>query len=182
MQIRASLGASHPGVFVSPTPPPDERKRIRPSLQRQGRTARLLDCTGMAALSRHAAYLGSLDQALRKTLPKAMQSQVRLASIQGRRMIFLAPSPAWASRLRTLQQPLFSAARSLGLEVDSISVKMSHWVPPELEDTRPRKTLSAASAHHLATAAAHVADPQLRKMFLELAERALPRPPGNGGG
>ncbi len=145
---------------------------MRPTLQRQGRPQRLEDCLGIAALSRHASWLASLDQALRTTLPKMMQTQVRLAAVQGRRLVFLAPSPAWASRLRTLQQPIFAAARSLGLEVDAISVKMATWTAPEMEDTRPRKSLSSASARHLAAAASHLSDPQLRKMFLDLAARS----------
>lgn len=153
---------------------------MRPSLQRQGRPRRLEDCVGIAALSRHAAWLAALDQALRKTLPKAMQDQVRLAAIKGRRLVFLAPSPAWASRLRTLQQSIFTTARSLGLEVDAISVKMATWTPPEREDTRQRKTLSESSARHLAAAARHLGDPQLQRMFLDLAGRGKAPPASEG--
>jgi hypothetical protein len=121
-----------------------------------------------------------LDRALRQTLPSPLREQVRFANFRGDRLVFLASSPAWASRLRLQQAQILAAARAIGANAGSVTVKVAPLPPP---DPQPEqlKPLSAAAALHLKAAAKSIPDPELKALFLELASVAKPADSTPGG-
>jgi hypothetical protein len=125
----------------------------------------------VASLANKARKLDALDRALRQTLPSPLREQVRFANLQDGRLIFLAPSPALAARLRLLQTQILSTARAIGTYASSVTVKVA---PPSPTETVPdrSKPLSKAAASHLRAAATLTSDPELRELFLELASVA----------
>jgi len=125
----------------------------------------------IAALAKKARELDALDRALRQTLPSPLREQVRFANLQDGRLIFLAPSPALAARLRLLQAQILSTARAIGTRASLVTVKVAPPPPAEIVPDRS-KPLSLAAASHLRVAAASTTDPELRKLFLGLASVA----------
>lgn len=130
------------------------------------------ECGPFLALAKGARKRDELDRQLRQALPAALRDQVRLADFKNGRLVFLVPSPAWASRLRLAQTQILAAARANGAQARSINVKV---VPPAAAPTPepPRRApLSPAAADHLKTAARSLSDPELRDLFLALASAA----------
>jgi len=125
----------------------------------------------IASLARKARELDALDRALRQTLPSPLREQVRFANLKDGRLVFLAPSPALAARLRLLQTQILSTARAVGTYASSVTVKVAPQPPTENVPDRS-KPLSPAAASHLRAAAASTSDPELRELFLELASIA----------
>ena len=130
----------------------------------------MADCGSFAELARKARALEALDRALRQTLPLPLRDQVRFADLRQQRLVFLATSPAWATRLRLAQAQILASAHAIGVAASAIKVKV---VTPEA--AKPQevalKSLSPAAAAHLRTTAGSFADPELRALFLALAAR-----------
>lgn len=125
-------------------------------------------CSAFASLARRSATLDALDRALRQTLPQPLRDEVRFANRRGPRLVFLASSPAWATRLRLMQAPILAAARSLGVPADTLMVKVNPL--PRLEPDVPRvRTLSDTAAAHLRAVAATAGDPEWRALYARLA-------------
>ena len=74
---------------------------------------------------RRALWLDALDQRLRPLLPPALAAHARLANVDGVRLVFLVDAPVWHARLRFAASELLDAARSLGLEVGEVVVKVT---------------------------------------------------------
>ncbi|HET6552881.1 MAG TPA: DUF721 domain-containing protein [Dyella sp.] len=125
----------------------------------------------IASLARKARELDALDRALRQTLPSPLREQVRFANLQDGRLVFLAPTPALAARLRLLQTQILSTARAIGTYASAVTVKVAPLSPTEVPPDRS-KPLSKAAASHLRAAAASTSDPEMRELFLELASVA----------
>ncbi len=126
----------------------------------------------LTGLVEHARLLEAIDQALRGALPAVLADQVRLANIRGARLVFLASSPAAATRLRFMQEALTAAAsRFTGMTIDQLTVKVA-TVPVVPRDAEPRKPLSSAAAEHLRQAASILDDPALRDLLHRLASMA----------
>jgi hypothetical protein len=143
-----------------------------PASRRTGHGPRpVADCGSFAALARKAGVLDALDRALRQTLPSPLREQVRFAQRRDERLVFLATSPAWASRLRLQQAQILAAARAIGVQAGSIIVKVAP-LPPAATAPEQSKPLSAAAALHLKAAATSIQDPELRALFLQLASVA----------
>ncbi|GLQ50701.1 DciA family protein [Dyella flava] len=133
----------------------------------------ITDVGPVAALSKKASKLEALDRALRQTLPSPLREQVRFANFRDDRLVFLASSPAWASRLRLQQAQILAAARAIGANAGSVTVKVAPLPPPDPQPEQS-KPLSIAAALHLKAAAKSIPDPELRALFLELASVAKP--------
>jgi hypothetical protein len=131
----------------------------------------LADIGPVAELAKKAGKLAALDRALRQMLPPLLREQVRFANFRGDRLIFLASSPAWASRLRLQQAQILAAARAIGANAGSVTVKVAPLPPPDPQPEQS-KPLSATAALHLKAAANSIQDPELRALFLELASVA----------
>jgi hypothetical protein len=147
-------------------------QRDVPASHRTGHGPRpIADVGPFATLAKQAGKLEALDRALRQTLSSPLREQVRFANFRGDRLIFLASSPAWASRLRLQQTQILAAARAIGANASSVTVKVAPLPPPDPQPEQS-KPLSPAAALHLKAAAGSIHDPELRAMFLELASVA----------
>lgn len=146
-------------------PPP-----IQPNRRSRGLTS-INEFGPVASLARRARELDELDRKLRATLPSPLREQVRFADLRDGRLVFLAPSSAWASRIRLYQAQILEAARAIGAKANSVAVKVAPLPPEEIIPDR-HKPLSASAARHLRSAAASLSDPTLRDLFLELASQA----------
>ena len=129
-------------------------------------------CAPVLALSARARELDELDRRFRQALPAPLNERLRLAGLRGNRAVLLAPSPAWATRARTAAPRVLTILRTLGLNADSVLVKVVPEAPVRGEPITSLPPLSAASASHLRSAAKAMSDPALRDLFLELASFA----------
>ncbi|MFN7519557.1 MAG: DciA family protein [Lysobacteraceae bacterium] len=121
----------------------------------------------LGALVDRARWLDAADQRFRRHLPPALAAHVRLANIDGDRVVLVVPTPAWRARLRLDTASLLDAAHAAGLEARVVTVKV---VPPSVPlPERPGAPLSAGARATLETAAQSVADPELRAQLLRLA-------------
>jgi len=125
----------------------------------------------VASLAQRARELDQLGRQLRATLPSPLRDQVRFADLRDGRLVFLAPSSAWASRVRLYQAQILEAARAIGAKAHSVAVKVAPLPPVEVIPDR-HKPLSTSAARHLRSAAASLSDPTLRDLFLGLASKA----------
>lgn len=131
----------------------------------------LADCGSFATLARKAGALEALDRALRQTLPSPLREQVKFADLRNNRLVFLASSPGWASRLRLMQTQILASAHAIGTSASSVTVKVVPQ-PPVATTPEQSKPLSSAAAAHLRAAAASFTDPEWQDLFLELASLA----------
>lgn len=118
-----------------------------------------------------AIRIAELDLLLRQSLPPALASRIRLANIRDGRLVFLANSSTFATRLRLHTSTLLKAADAAGLKADGITVKVATMqpVPP---DEAPPTPLSPAARDALRAAASSTSDPELRSRLLALASLA----------
>lgn len=130
------------------------------------------ECISLDTLAKRARALDLLDGKLRHHLPDALARECRLADLRNGRLVFLATSPTWATRLRLHQATLLETARAaFGNAVEHFVVKVAALPPVPPEPTRP-KPLSAAAASHLRSAAKTMSDPELRALYTQLASLA----------
>ena len=147
---------------------------MQPASKRPKRTlAKTIgECPPVAALAQRARALDALDRKLRQPLPDALRRQCCLADVRAGRLVFLATSSVWATKLRLHQAAIMAEARvASGLKIEKFAVKVAPLPPVPPEQIR-RKPLSNAAAEHLKTAARSLADPELRAVFLRLASLA----------
>lgn len=131
------------------------------------------ECVALGALADRARALDVLDRRLRRLLPDALARETKLADVHGGRVVFLASSPAWASRLRLHQAALLAETRvALGDVVERFAVKVAPLPSVPAESAKP-KPLSAAAAAHLRMAAKSLSDPELKALYLHLASFAV---------
>jgi len=131
----------------------------------------ITDCVGLSKLFGQARELEVLDRRLREPLPRQLGEQVRLASIHGPRIVFVASTSAWASRLRIQQRRILEIAHTLGIPARSLLVKVAPLSVP-MPTPAQRKPLSATAAIYLREAAAVSSDPDMRSRLLALAALA----------
>ena len=110
-------------------------QRAHPALSRRlGHGPKpIAECGSFATLAKKAGMLEALDRALRQTLPSPLREQVRFANLRNDRLVFLASSPAWASRLRLMQTQILAAARAIGTCASSVTVKVAPQPPAATE-------------------------------------------------
>ncbi len=128
-------------------------------------------CAGLSKLFSQARELETLDRRLREPLPRQLSEQVRLASIHGPRIVFVASTSAWASRLRMQQRRILETAHTLGITARSLLVKVAP-LPVPAPAPILRKPLSKTAAMYLRKAAAVSSDPDMRSQLLALAALA----------
>lgn len=148
-------------------PPEDSKTPRRPAPGPKP----VAQCAPVRALSARARELDNLDQQLRRSLPPPLNDRLHYAGLRGTRATLLAESPAWASRARMAQPRILAALRALGVQAETILVKVV-IAPPRPAEPNASLPISAASARHLRAAAKAIADPELRALFLEMASFA----------
>jgi hypothetical protein len=131
------------------------------------------ECVALGTLADHARALDVLDRRLRRLLPEALARESRLADVRNGRVVFLASSQTWASRIRLHQAALLEEARiALGDVVERFAVKVAP-LPSVPAEESGHKPLSAATAKHLRATAKSLSDPELRALYLHLASFAV---------
>ncbi|MCK9489437.1 MAG: DUF721 domain-containing protein [Xanthomonadales bacterium] len=116
--------------------------------------AELVQTDALGKLAAHAGRLAELDTCLNRVMSPTLAAQVRLANMRDGKLVFLASSPAWATRLRYAQVGILEAAQQLGLEVRELLVKVVSEPPAAADEVRPAVApLSETAARHLALAA-----------------------------
>lgn len=120
------------------------------------------------SLTARVRWLNALDRLLRQCLPPPLDQLCRLANVRNDRLVFLVSSPAVGAKLRLHTPDLLVAARSAGVEAESLIVKVATMqpVPP---DPTPPKPLSPAARDALRATADSVSDPELRDQLLRVA-------------
>ena len=104
---------------------------------------------------RRALWLDALDQRLRPLLPPGTAAHARLANVDGARLVFLVDSPVWHARLRYAASELLDAARSIGLDVGELVVKVTTTpLHPHRAEQRTPAPMSAAARDALQAALA----------------------------
>jgi hypothetical protein len=104
---------------------------------------------------RRALWLDALDQRLRPLLPSGLAAHARLANVDGARLVFLVDSPVWHARLRYAANELLDAARSVGLDVGELVVKVTtDPLRPEHPAQRTSAPMPAATREALQAAMA----------------------------
>lgn len=103
-------------------------------------------------------------------LPEPLRQHVWHAGLRNDRLLLLVESPAWATRVRMDQSRILVAVHSLGLAATSVTAKVAPLPIPSADHATAPRTLSPAAAKSLHAAAAAMSDPDLRALFLELAE------------
>ena len=130
------------------------------------------ECLALDTLAQRARALDLLDGKLRHHLPAALASECHLADLRNGRLVFIATSSTWATRLRLHQTSLLSAARAVtGDTVEHFAVKVAP-LPPVPAEPAKAKPLSTTAANHLRTAAKTITDPELQALYLQLASLA----------
>lgn len=153
-------------------------QQSRPSRKRPASSfVPIAECAALDTLAARARVLDALDGRLRQYMPAALARECRLADLRNGRLVFLATSSTWATRLRLHQAALLAEARAaVGDTVEHFVVKVAPLPPVPPEPAR-RKPLSAAAARHLRTAAKTISDPEIRALYLDLASLAEPDSP-----
>lgn len=108
---------------------------------------------------RRAQWLDAVDQLLRPSLPAGAAAHVRMANIRGSKLIFVADAPVWHAKLRLATPELLDAARSIGLEVDAVAIKLATQTPRPVVAAAPHPPASAAAQRGLAAALALLRSP-----------------------
>lgn len=126
---------------------------------------------GLGRLVERARQLEALDQKLRCCLAPPLSQHCRLANIREDRLVFMASSANWASKLRMQTAQLLAAAASLGLDVRSVTVKVATMPSADAVAT-PKTPLSPAARDALRAAAESTSDPLLRERLIALASLA----------
>lgn len=132
----------------------------------------IAECIALDTLAERARALDVLDGKLRHLLPESLARECHFADLRNGRLVFIATSSTWATRLRLHQGKLLEAARAAtGSTVDHFAVKVA---PLPLVPSEPAKAepLSAAAANHLRSAAKTISDPELQDLYLKLASLA----------
>jgi hypothetical protein len=110
---------------------------------------------------RRALWLDALDQRLRPSLPPSLAAHARLANLDGGRLVFIVDAPVWRARLRLAAPEVLDAARSLGLGVTELVVKVTTSPAPPAQRVGPKaRPMSAAAQEALQAVLASLKDPE----------------------
>lgn len=125
----------------------------------------------MADLAARARELDLLSRRLVPLLPVPLREHVQYAALRNDRVLLLVESPIWATRVRMDQRRILDAAHELGLAATSVTTKVVPIQAPHAQPIAVRPP-SPHAAEHLRAAAATMTDPELRAMFVALADLA----------
>lgn len=124
----------------------------------------------VADLVARARAFDRLSRQIVPLLPVPLRDHVRHAGVRGDRVLLLVESPAWATRARMDQTRILAAVRGLGLAAASVTARVLAPTASGASGTPPTHVRHAARP--IRAAAAAIADPDLRALFLELAAQA----------
>ncbi len=106
---------------------------------------------------------------VRAQLPPAMRAHCLDVRRHEQCLTVYLDSPAWLTRLRFMATDLAAALASHQINAVQGRIQLAAPPPPAPSASPPRSPLSATAAAHLRSAAAATADPDLQRLFLQLA-------------
>ena len=109
---------------------------------------------------RRALWLDALDQRLRTCLSPPLAAHAQLANVDRDRLVFIVDAPVWHAKLRMAGPQLLDAARSLGLQVSTLVVRVGRPAPPSTGTERRARPMSASARQALDAALESLDDPQ----------------------
>lgn len=116
-----------------------------------------------------------LAEALAASIPVALRSQVRFATLRQTRLVFLADNAAAASRLRLMQAEMLAAVRRVGVsDAASLVVKVVPREMPDPIEPRVAKPISKEARRQLGAASTAAADPEISALLDRLAKAGDP--------
>lgn len=116
-----------------------------------------------------------LAEALAASIPAALLTQVRFATLRQSRLVFLADNAAAASRLRLMQVEMLAAARRVGVsDVAGLVVKVVPREMPDAIEPRVAKPISSEARRQLSAASMAAADPEISALLDRLAKAGDP--------
>ena len=92
---------------------------------------------------RRAMWLEAVDRELRSKLPVALAPHIRVANVAQGRLSLRTHVAAWANRARLQSDDILQAARSIGLTVERVEIKVAPMAA--LPRPVPEKPASPAS-------------------------------------
>lgn len=131
----------------------------------------LAQCGAVSVLVARAHQVDQLSQRIVPSLPLPLRAHVSYAGLRNDQVLLLVESPAWATRVRTDQARILANVHSLGLAARAVAAKV---VSPTttFDATISLPPVLPHTARGIRAAAAAVADPELRALFLTLADDA----------
>lgn len=118
---------------------------------------------------RHARALQHLDKALRRRLPQELADHVHVANARDKRLVMIADSAAWATRLRFHRGDVLRGLRSPeGLEITRLDIQVRPRGKEPRAQRRPQPP-SAAACRDMEAAASHIGDEELADALRRLA-------------
>lgn len=128
-----------------------------------------------SALDRHTDASGRLKSAWNSVVSEPLATHARPVRYAGGILYVHVDTPAWASRLRQLQQTLATGLRQIGGLKDLSEIR-ARVVPLEGEPRpgpapRPRSRLSSRVATHIEQSADSITDPLLKAALKRLAQQ-----------
>jgi hypothetical protein len=128
-------------------------------------------------LSKKLAEQQSLLKQVRLLLPSPLDDHCSSAVLQNGKLVLLADSPVWASRLRYLSHNLQQQLGQKGFTIRRIQSKVS--IPEDLvkqqQKTRPIRPLSQANADLLRSVAESMENQDLKNALLRLSRHKTRR-------
>ena len=109
---------------------------------------------------RRALWLDALDQRLRTCLSPPLAAHAQLANVDRDRLVFIVDAPVWHAKLRMAGPQLLDAARSLGLQVSTLVVRVGRPAPPSTGTERRARPMSASARQALDAALESLDDSQ----------------------
>lgn len=124
----------------------------------------------MRSLRKRVAFLQQMQAALDAGLPEMAHGHVQVADYSGHRLLLIADSGVWATRLRYQQDAIRRAmARRLRFEVKEVAVRVRPPAHPAPAEPMQPRVLSPAARQLLAASAGHVDNPALARALARLS-------------
>ena len=128
----------------------------------------------VAQLVTHARQLGHLSSIVQAMLEPPLANHCQLAHFDGSRMVLIADTPAWASRLRFSINTLLAQLKQYSNKFHALSqieVQVKPVLPSMPAPIKKERKLSAEAAHCLTESAEGIEDPALKQALQRLAKQ-----------
>jgi len=121
---------------------------------------------------RQASSLTTLNRRLAQLLPVPLAQHCQIAAVERGKLIILASSSAWATRLRLQQSKIVKGFQDIPIQ--SISTQI---MPEAVSSTQPSplkrpKNMSKKTSNLLIELSETTSDPKLKQALRRLAQRA----------
>lgn len=128
---------------------------------------------GLGDILARAQQLARLEPRIKEALPPTLAPHCALANVRGDTLVLSVRATVFAARIRLLTPQILEAARSLGLSLSQVRIRVG-YVPTPPPPPPPRRPLSETARHHLQALADKVDDPELRASIARFLDTPQP--------